>query len=46
MLVIDIAIPEVKIIEPQVYKDNRGYFCQLHPPKGGWITVHLKTEKN
>lgn len=28
MLVIDTAIPEVKIIEPQVYEDNRGYFYE------------------
>ena len=26
--VIDTEIPEVKIIEPQVYNDKRGYFCE------------------
>ena len=28
MKVIDTEIPEVKIIEPTVYKDNRGYFYE------------------
>lgn len=28
MLVIDTAIPEVKIIEPRVYEDDRGYFYE------------------
>lgn len=28
MQVIDTTIPEVKIIEPQVYKDDRGYFYE------------------
>lgn len=28
MRVIDTTIPEVKIIEPQVYKDDRGYFYE------------------
>lgn len=28
MKIIDTNIPEVKIIEPQIYTDDRGYFCE------------------
>ncbi len=33
MTIIDTAIPDVKIIEPKVFGDNRGFFCESYNHK-------------
>jgi len=30
MKVLDASIPGVKIVEPDIFKDSRGYFCETY----------------
>ncbi len=43
MRCIDTAIPEVKILEPRLFKDARGYFCETYN-KNSLAELGIKTE--
>ena len=43
MRCIDTAIPEVKIIEPRLFRDARGYFCETYNRKS-FLELGIDTE--